>query len=54
MLQTVGKVVSKTKLNIALTLWDRKAAPRTALWLGCSVGIEGEEEQHKAIPPSLE
>ena len=44
----------RPKLNTALTLWDRKAAPRTALWLGCSVGIEGEEEQHRAGRPSLE
>ena len=42
------------KLNTTPTLWDRKAAPRTALWLGCSVGIEGEGEQHRAGPPSLE
>ena len=52
MLHTVGR--QRLKLNTALTLWDRKAAPRTALWLGCSVGIEGEVEQHRAIPPSVE
>ena len=52
MLHTVGR--QRLKLNTALTLWDRKAAPRTALWLGCSVEIEGEEGQHIAIPLSLE
>ena len=44
----------RPKLNTALTLWDRKAAPRTALWLRCSVEIEGEEGQHIAIPLSIE